>query len=133
MKKVSLLIIIGLLFSFSCKKESVDSNNLLTGEWRWVSSTGGIAGVTITPASAGYERILLLTSDSKYSRYKNNVLEKTGTFEIIKAKSIYKIELVDFIKYDDGTRSVINVTGSELSLADNNYDGFGETFKRYIK
>ena len=133
MKKVSFLIIIGLLFNFSCKKESVDANNLLTGEWRWVSSTGGIAGVTITPASAGYERILLLTSDSKYSRYNNNVLEKTGTFEIIKAKSIYKIELVDFIKYDDGIRSVINVTGNELSLADNNYDGFGETFKRYIK
>ena len=133
MKKVSFLIIIGLLFNFSCKKESVDVNNLLTGEWRWVSSTGGIAGITITPASAGYERTLVLTSDSKYSRYKNNILEKTGTFEIIKAKSIYKIELVDFIKYDDSTMSVINVTGSKLSLADNNYDGFGETFKRYIK
>lgn len=134
MKKLSILLIIFSIGIFSCTKEEISTQNSLTGEWQWTMSTGGLAGTTITPTSAGYERKLVLTSDFKYARYKNSTLEKSGTFEIVKAKSIYKTELVDFIKYDDGVMSVIqNVTTDELSLADNFNDGFGETYKRIKK
>ncbi len=137
MKKLSFLLVFAVLFAFSCSKEDVVANETsksLAGEWRWVSSTGGIAGITITPTSAGYERKLVLTSDFKYSRYKNAVLEKSGTFEITQAKSIYKTELVDFIKFSDGTSAVImSQSADELSLADNFYDGFGESYQRIKK
>jgi hypothetical protein len=135
MKKLTFLLIIGSFLAFSCTKEEVTANgSTITGEWQWIMSTGGIAGTTITPASAGYKRKLVLSSDFKYYRYKNDVLEKSGTFEIVKAQSIYKVELVDFIKYDDDTMSVIeSVTTDKLLLADNFYDGFGETFKRINK
>lgn len=132
MKKLSFLLIIATFAAFSCTKEDVSTkSSTLTGEWRWVSSTGGIAGITITPETAGYEQKLVLTDDMKYSRYKDNVLQKSGKFEITQEKSIYKTELVDFINFDDGTMSVIQEnTSNELLLADNFYDGFGETFKR---
>lgn len=134
MKKLSFFLITITFFTFSCTKEEIvaqNSTSTLTGEWRWVSSTGGIAGTTITPETAGYERKLVLTNDMTYSRYKDNVLQNSGKFEITKEKSIYKTELVDFIKFDDGTKSVIQGnTSDELLLADNFYDGFGETFKR---
>lgn len=137
MKKLSFLLVFAVLFAFSCSKEDVGANETgksLAGEWRWVSSTGGIAGKTYTPASEGYERKLVLTSDFKFSRYKDAVLEKSGTYEITQAKSIYKTELVDFIKFNDGTSAVImNKSADELSLADNFYDGFGESYQRIKK
>ncbi|GAB2607976.1 hypothetical protein GCM10027035_00240 [Emticicia sediminis] len=137
MKKLSFLLVFAALFTFSCTKEEVvatEESSSLAGEWRWVSSTGGIAGTTTTPASTGYERKLILTSDLKYSRFKNSSLEKSGTYEITKAKSIYKTELVDFIKFSDGTSLVImNQSANELSLADNFYDGFGEVYQRIKK
>lgn len=134
MKKLSILLIILTLGIFSCTKEEISTQSSFAGEWQWTMSTGGLAGTTITPTSAGYERKLVLTSDFKYARYKNGTLAKSGTFEIVKAKSIYKTELVDFIKFDDGVMSVIqNVTTDELWLADNFNDGFGETYKRIKK
>ncbi len=135
MKKLSFLLIITSLFAFSCTKEEVssasESKSSLVGEWRWISSTGGIAGKTITPSSAGYERKLVLTSDLKFSRYKDNTLESSGTYQLTQGKSIYKVEQVDFIKFSDGTSAVIiSQSATELSLADNFYDGFGETYQR---
>ena len=131
MKKLFFLMLISTLFVVSCKKEDALPNNSLAGTWQWVSSIGGIAGKTFTPASEGYERSLSFTYDLKYNRSKNNFTEKSGAFETLQAKSIYKTELVDFIKYDDGTMSVIiSQTSNELILADNNYDGYTETFKR---
>jgi hypothetical protein len=131
MKKLTFLLIVSTSLAFSCQKEEALPNNSLAGVWQWVSSTGGIAGKTLTPTSEGYERNLTLTYDLKYFNSKNSITQKSGKFEIIKAKSIYKTELVDFIKYDDGTMSVIiNQTSSELVLADNNYDGFTDTYKR---
>lgn len=137
MKKLSFLLVFAVLFTFSCTKEEVvatEASSSLAGEWRWVSSTGGIAGKTYTPTSEGYERKLVLTSDFKFSRYKDAVLEKSGTYEITQAKSIYKTELVDFIKFSDGTSLVImNQSANELSLSDNFYDGFGEVYQRIKK
>ena len=137
MKKLSFLLVFIALFILSCTKEEVvatEASSSLAGEWRWVSSTGGIAGKTITPSSAGYERKLVLTSDFKFSRYKDNVLESSGTYQISQGKSIYKAEQVDFIKFSDGTSSVIiSQSASELSLADNFYDGFVEVYQRIKK
>lgn len=131
MKKLTFLLIVSTFLAFSCTKEEVLPNNSLAGTWQWVSSTGGIAGKTLTPASEGFERSLSFTYDLKYSNLKNSISQKSGKFEIIQAKSIYKTELVDFIKYDDGTMSaIISQTSDELVLADNNYDGFTDTYKR---
>ena len=133
MKQLTFFLLISTFFVFSCKKEEALLNNSLAGNRQWVKSTGGIAGKTFTPASEGYERTLSFTYNLKYNRSKNNLTEKSGTFEIIKAKSIYKAEVVDFINFNDGTMSVIiSQTSEELILADNNYDGFTETFKRKI-
>lgn len=135
MKKLSFLLILAALFAFSCTKEEVstasESTSTLVGEWRWISSTGGIAGKTITPSSAGYERKLVLTADLKFSRYKDNSLESSGTYQLTQGKSIYKVEQVDFIKFSDGTSAVImSQSAAELSLADNFYDGFSESYQR---
>jgi hypothetical protein len=137
MEKPSFLLVFAALFAFSCTNDGVlttATNTSLAGDWRWVLSKGGIAGTTITPTSAGYERKLVLTSDFKFSRYKSAVLEKSGTYEITKEKSIYKTELVDFIKFSDGTSLVImSHSADEISLADNVYDGFSDIYKQIKK
>ncbi|CAH0996877.1 hypothetical protein EMA8858_03012 [Emticicia aquatica] len=134
MKNLIFLLIVSSSIMFSCTKEDVVADNSITGEWRWVTSTGGIAGTTITPSSAGFERKLVFTSDLKFSRYKDNILEKSGTFEITQAKSIYKTDLADFIKFNDNTSSVIlSQKADELILADNLSDGFVETYQRIKK
>lgn len=134
MKKLSFLLILATFFVFSCTKETIKTTSPIVGEWRWISSTGGIAGKTYTPTSEGYERKLVLTSDFKFSRYKDDVLQKSGTYEISQAKSIYKTEMVDFINFSDGTKSaILSQSAAELSLADNFFDGFTETFQAFKK
>jgi hypothetical protein len=137
MKKPCFLSVFTALFVFSCTNNEVlitATSTSLAGDWRWVLSKGGIAGTTITPTSAGYERTLVLSSDYKFSRYKSAVLEKSGTYVITKARSIYKTELVDFIKFSDSTSFVIMSYSAEvLSLADNIYDGFSNVYQQIKK
>ena len=52
----------------------------LIGCWEWGSSYGGIAGITMTPASEGYTVQLRFEADGTFYRYVDEVLQQSGTY-----------------------------------------------------
>lgn len=125
----------------SCHHESVPP--LLTGEWLWETTAGGIAGVINKPKSS--ERIILSFSvDGKFSVRRNDTLAYNGTFQLTKVRSIYsgkeelKIETNEIkTGYHRIIRPILVVEGvmtrlseTQLEVGDNKYDGFGSSFVR---
>jgi Na+/proline symporter len=64
MKKYLILLISIMLFA--CKKGTVTPAVGITGSWQWVSTKGGIGGISYTPASTGKNFVLQLNADSSY-------------------------------------------------------------------
>lgn len=52
----------------------------LEGLWEWQSSSGGIAGWTLTPASEGYTMDLRLLASGEAELYRNGGLQATAHF-----------------------------------------------------
>ncbi len=120
-----------LFFLTACKKQEISPNNPIFGEWQWKYSQGGIAGLTITPTSAGYNKKILLDFKYKFALFKNGVLEESGQFEVVKATSIFQKEPIDFIKLSNGKSYVISqISEKELILSDNFPDGFSYYFSK---
>lgn len=108
---------------FSCEQDSV--NNELVGTWKWVESTGGIAGVTLKPDS-GVVRILSFKENGDFSVSENGQNLVQTTYTITSDTSIYNHEKVPMIKFkDEGqlTRS-FSIKADTLFLSDEVYDGF---------
>src|SRR5437763_1165832 len=91
----------------SCTKDQVNSNThpgfnmKLYKSWNWIESSGGLAGKTITPVSAGYSLAIEFRSTGICKRFKNGQLQSETTFVINKGTSIYNPDSVDLIKYSD--------------------------------
>src|SRR5687768_11235483 len=93
MKQMTLLMLIAFVFlSSTCKKAmQVPDPELkkIFGKWEWVSTTGGIAGMTITPLSAGHTIRLEFKSDGTYLIYENDSLVNTTRFSFSQSTSIH--------------------------------------------
>ncbi|WP_418263203.1 hypothetical protein [Flavobacterium faecale] len=73
MKKILLFIVGFLMMGCSTDKNIPEYQNLY-GQWNWLESTGGIAGMTLTPQSTG-KTILLDISNTTIKKYENGKLE----------------------------------------------------------
>ncbi len=115
----------------SCQKQEELTSNPIFGEWNWKYTKGGIAGLSITPTTAGYHKKMTLDFKYKFALFKNGVLEDSGRFEVVKATSIFKQDPDDFIKLSNGKSYVISdVSETELILSDNFPDGFSYYFTK---
>jgi hypothetical protein len=83
MKKLVNLLIINLI-AWGCQPN--EPQHPIVGDWRWVSSTGGIAGWTVKPRNND-ERILRLTADSKFEVYTNNKLLFSADYHLSNKKN----------------------------------------------
>jgi len=54
----------------------------LSGNWRWVRSTGSIAGITVTPENSGKTMEITFTADNIFNKYVDNQLVYTSPFEL---------------------------------------------------
>ena len=122
MKRVILLVLIGLAVSFCTEKEEVPVTNIV-GTWNWISSTGGIAGVTETPESTGKEIKLVITQDS-FKTYENGELTSESTYTIAIRVSLLFGEQRVMIIEENGFQRMIERTGNRLVLTDDCYDCF---------
>lgn len=138
LKKYSLLLFI-VIFSGGCSREPIPQ--LVTGDWLWESSSGGIGGMVIKPQSS--QRIFLTFSgDGQFSVRQNDTLAYKGTFQVSKTHSIYSGKEELAIKtqqiqtgYQQKVRPIIVIDGvvtalssTRLSIGDNAYDGFGSSY-----
>jgi hypothetical protein len=121
------------LTAASCQDEGTKNNERsgLAGTWEWLSTDGGIAGMHYTPSSTGKTMTLTITSDLKFYRYENNVLQAQGTYALSERKCIHTGENKPMLVFSDlQNLTVENEISDTLELSDENYDGMNSTFKR---
>lgn len=114
----------------SCTDEKQDLSEELVGEWRWIASVGGFAGLRITPETSQETQTLKFSKKGEYRTYKNDSLVAEGSYEIVRGKTIFSEDEKDLLVRPDRLKQVISITGDTLRLQDNLYDGFGHTYVR---
>lgn len=88
MKKSIVLVLIVIAFYEGCKKDdSYVSSSSLVGEWSWISTCGGIAGICYTPKSANQRINFVFTLDSMYKSIINDNIKDSGKFHVYKVIS----------------------------------------------
>jgi hypothetical protein len=90
--------------------EAENANLAIVGNWKWVQSKGGIAGLTIKPSEADQREL----------------------YELKNAKSITSMELLPMIVFpnEDTMNMSYTIKNDSLFLIDEVYDGFGHTYFR---
>lgn len=127
MKKwLMILMIAGLS---ACEKSEVVKSDELTGTWKWVRKTGGIAGVNETPKE-GETTLLKLNADKTYSTTLNDSLLASGTYTLSIGESMLLNKEVSFITLGEGMPMMYEVKNKELHLAEDVYDGFNYEYVR---
>ncbi|MCK0114814.1 hypothetical protein [Gelidibacter sp. F63206] len=64
MKKILVLTLIAFLTLNCSGDDDAEISSTILGQWNWIKSTGGIAGITYTPKSTGENRKIIISSDS---------------------------------------------------------------------
>ncbi|MCZ6916272.1 MAG: hypothetical protein O7I93_05815 [Gemmatimonadetes bacterium] len=109
----------------------------LFGTWSWMRATGGIAGVTLTPESTGYTRVLRFTPPNRVELFRNGEPERDTTFEIITlvedgvAGSSFGLRF-DQPLMDFATQRIDFTEEGDLVLTDPCCDGFSYEWRRVI-
>ena len=71
MKRIILVLIV--LLNSSCTDDQSLNDETIKGElqgsWRWVASTGSIAGITITPENSGKTMSISFTEDDNFKKF----------------------------------------------------------------
>lgn len=131
LKGLGLLFLITIITSCSVQNTNISADKNLIGTWSWISSSGGIAGTTVTPATTGKTIDLKITSDNKYFYYTNGVLSSQGTYNLeIKKSLLSQTNKNAIIFSNDGSMIIEKIDNSNLLLSDDNYDGFGSAYIR---
>ncbi len=143
MKKIIPLLAL-FLTNWGC--QPTEPQHPIVGDWRWISSTGGIAGLHLKPKN-GDVHILRFTAAGVFEVYTNNSLFYSGNYRLTGAESIYSNSkepslVVDhFIRHKKDTINyyssflmngtiIRRFSNKELELADNCNDCFGHSFLR---
>lgn len=131
MKRLAIPLLFSFILFISCSDDVLKTNEIM-GTWNWISSSGGIAGVTYTPESTGENIILEFTPDSIYREYRNDTLIIETGFRIILSKSIYSQDSTKMIELESGVfnRSYVFDSPNDLILRDEMYDGFSSHYRR---
>ncbi|OON68711.1 hypothetical protein B0919_10990 [Hymenobacter sp. CRA2] len=99
------------------------------GTWNWQQSTGGFIGATTTPASTGKQQSIIFNG-GMVRHFVNGQLTRTDTYTIQRGDCIHTGQPADLIIYGSGQRDHFTVSGDELGLANEVYDGFGHSYHR---
>src|SRR5262245_41651013 len=122
MKLVYLLLAAVVIGGNSCSKEHSQPAGLV-GTWNWVYSSGGIAGITETPASTGQTRSMEYTANGQFQSDINGNL-RYGQYQIVTASCIHNGGTTNQVKYSNGLSQTFVSTHDSLILDDEVYDGF---------
>ena len=84
---MKLYTIVSTAFLLSLASCSIFGSNLnhsdIVGNWKWIKSTGGFAGHTITPDSTGYsQEQLRFSTDHKFLFFRADTLVTSGQYSL---------------------------------------------------
>jgi hypothetical protein len=128
MKRTVVLLLVFAAGFISCSKEHTQPTGLV-GTWNWVYSTGGIVGVTQTPASTGETRSVEFSSNGQFQSDINGNL-RYGQYQIVTAHSILTNSTTNQLHYSSGPNQTFVLAHDSLILDDEAYDGFRTIFVR---
>jgi len=126
------VVIFAVLFYPGCKKSESSEFSQLYYTWEWVRSSGGIGGVVMTPASAGYTQSIDFEENGSYTIYRNNLVFKSGTYTITSAVSMLDQQEYDMVVFDDGSppQAITQLSDHELTLREDCLDCFIHIYSR---
>jgi len=117
-----------LIFS-GCKKSNIQTH-ILTGQWQWQYSEGGIAGQKIIPEN---NRILLLNfnQDSTFSVTENGSASFNGIYQITIDTTYGKVIHFNPNNFGDPNGEIYIIQNNQLILTDYMIsDGYTHYYKR---
>lgn len=135
---ISILLFLG---NWACKKENPTPNNTsnttFEGEWIWVQSSGGIAGITQTPDDANFSKRLIFNK-STVEFIKDDKSQGKMDFTISNEQSFIFNAKKDFLNFTKSQCTAcetmnkviveISKTKDTLFLTDDVNDGFEYTY-----
>ncbi len=134
MKTKIILLLFLLTFCFSCNSNEssiVESNNSnLTGKWQWNKSTGGIAGLTLTPLSTN-KNVVLDISLNKIKFIENGILIYDKGYNIETQQSIFggQKQLIIY-ETNFSIKHSFEVSNNKLILNDECYDCYSSEYSK---
>jgi hypothetical protein len=137
MKKIYIfnILFMGLSIFTSCSEDTPteSNNNLYTGTWLWVVTTGGFAGQVIKPEE-GTTLKILFDDFSNFRVFRNDTLLVSAKYRIEKLDSLWdSITYSDIITYksyyfNNPVHSKIDL--NKLTIWDGWIDGYSHTYKK---
>jgi hypothetical protein len=126
------VVILGVFVYPGCKKSESSQLRQLYYTWEWVQSIGGIGGVIMNPASEGYTQSIDFEENGSYTKYRNNLVVRRGTFTINSAISALDQQEYDMVMFDDGspTQAITRLTDHELTLREECLDCLTHSYRR---
>lgn len=130
MKKITLLLII-IIFATACEKQKTDEySNSLIGEWKWISSCGGISYSCSTPESSNRNIKIAFTADSSFITYQDNIVIQSTRFSTYISPTSDKPGIPDVIKYGGFIETFFSIYHDTLALNSSYADGYLSLYKR---
>lgn len=100
----------------------------LVGTWRWVRSTGGIAGVTLTPETEGVTGVLRFGADGTVGWRVDGELRWSTTWVLGRAAEGSSLAGRSVVRYGEPVvgwdEQAVRIEGGRLVLTDPCCDGF---------
>lgn len=119
-----------LLFLASCSNDEPQIKaNELVGEWKWVRTTGGFAGVNQTPAE-GEVKMLQFNNDYAYQKTNNGTVVKSGKYLLGTTESMLFNKEMPSLTLDSIETYLYAYDGDVLTLSEDVYDGFSYQYIR---
>ena len=101
------LLVLSVLVTACSKPEKQE----LAGTWRWTRTTGGLAGVYLSPETEGFEAEFVF-SGNQFSFYKNGEKVASGTYRID-----YNIDESFYINKGEGDEPFYSLFRFHISIA----------------
>lgn len=129
MKKYCYIILSFIILSGCTRKKVNTEESEIIGNWNWVESFGGIAGILETPESTG-NTIQLDISSNTIKKYVNGVLESSLSYSIETGDSGILGGTQEMIIYENDFRQSFILTGNTLLLYDECDDCFQHEYEK---
>lgn len=128
MKQLLTILVLVFLMSSCAKEEDQDEPVEFIGNWSWIETSGGIAGITETPESTG-SSVKLEISSGSIKRYVNGDMVSELSYAIETGTSIVGGEQ-EMIVYEDASKQAVFLTGDQLMLVDECFDCYQYTYTK---
>jgi len=127
MKKL-ILLLLPLLLSCSSNKNAGSKPPKIIGNWQWLETTGGFAGIKKTPESTNQIKNLQITKDSIFY-YDNGELTSSQPYKLQLAKSMLS-KKTEWQLNETISKVFIHRQDSTLILREDCFDCFSH---KYVK